>query len=76
MLDSLSPEKSLEATIPEPNTIIHVLNTSIPSSTILDPILEPSAPKLQENITKANNVKVNQLGQPSNVPLEPDLCAR
>ena len=62
VLDSLSPEKSLKATIHEPNIVIHVPNTSIPSSIILDPILEPSVPKLQENIIKANNVKANQLG--------------
>ncbi|KAH9722152.1 retrovirus-related pol polyprotein from transposon RE1 [Citrus sinensis] len=76
VLDSLRPEKSLEATIPEPNIVVHVPNTAIPGSTILDPILEHNAPEPQENLTKSNNVNANQPGQPSNVPLEPDLCAR
>ena len=76
MLDSLRPKKNLEAVIPEPNTVVHVPNTALPGSTILDPILEPNAPEPQENFTKPDNVNANQLGQPSNVPLEPDLCAR
>lgn len=76
VLDSLRPEKSLEAAIPEPNTVVHVPNTAIPGSTILDPILEPNAPEPQENLTKSDNLNANQPGQPSNVPLEPNLCAR
>ena len=69
VLDSLRPEKSLEAAIPEPNTVVHVPNTAIPGSTILDPILEPTAPEQQEHLTKSDNVNANQPGQPSNVPL-------
>ncbi|KAH9763107.1 protein kinase domain-containing protein [Citrus sinensis] len=66
-------EKSLEAAIPEPNIVVHVPNTAILGSTILDPMLEPNAPEPQENLTKSDNVNANQPGQPSNVLSDLDI---
>ncbi|KAH9763108.1 protein kinase domain-containing protein [Citrus sinensis] len=71
--DQEQSEKSLEAAIPEPNIVVHVPNTAILGSTILDPMLEPNAPEPQENLTKSDNVNANQPGQPSNVLSDLDI---